>query len=212
MASLHSPNLDRPSVEGAGAPDPEANLAPPSVGPRVRHLRKAHRLRLKDLAERAGCSESLLSRVENGLVTPSLTTLHRICQALHVNVSALMDPQEEKICTTFGPTDRPRTSHGPAGEGDGSLCETLTPFASDGLLEGLLLELPAGGAMCGPFSHEGEEVGYVLEGELELFVEGERHQLPVGHSFFFTSTRTHNYRAYGPRKCRILWINTPPTF
>ena len=193
---------------GGGA-DHDTTLA---VGPRVRALRKRHRLRLCDLAERAGCSESLLSRIENGLVTPSLTTLHRICQALHVNVAALTDPQEARVCTIYGPNDRPRTAHGPAGEGDGSLCETLIPFSTTRALEGLLLELPGGGTMCGPFAHEGEEVGYVLEGALELVVDGQRHVLPQGHSFFFSSDLPHSYRAHGAAKCRILWINTPPTF
>lgn len=189
---------------GGGRPIP--------IGPRVRHLRQLKGLRLKDLAVAAGCSESLLSRIENDLVTPSLSTIHRICKALAVNVSALVDPVEQRVCTTYGPDDRPRTSHGRAGEGDGSLCETLTPFGAERMLEGLLLELPGGGPLCGPFEHAGEEIGYVLEGELELFVEGERHQLPAGHSFFFSSSRPHSYRAHGPRSCRVLWINTPPTF
>jgi DNA-binding XRE family transcriptional regulator len=185
---------------------------PIPIGPRVRHLRQLKGLRLKDLAGLAGCSESLVSRIENDLVTPSLSTIHRICKALGVNVSALVDPVEQRVCTTYGPHDRPRTSHGPAGEGDGSMCETLTPFGAERMLEGLLLDLPGGGPLCGPFEHAGEEVGYVLEGELELIVEGERHQLPVGHSFFFSSSRPHSYRAHGAKTCRVLWINTPPTF
>lgn len=206
--------MARSSVQdGASGPavagEPERLI---SIGPRVRHLRQLQGLRLKDLAARAGCSESLVSRIENDLVTPSLSTLHRICKALSVSVSALVDPVEQRVCTTYGPHDRPRTSHGPAGEGDRSLCETLTPFGAERMLEGLLLDLPGGGPLCGPFEHAGEEVGYVLEGELELFVEGERHRLPVGHSFFFNSSRPHSYRAHGPRSCRVLWINTPPTF
>lgn len=184
----------------------------PAVGPRVRLLRRLRRLRLKDLADKAGCSESLLSRIENGLVVPSLTTLHRICRALDVNIAALMEQEPERIVVAYGPENRPRYTRGRAGEGDGSTAEILIPFAEDRRLEGLLLELPAQGPICGPFRHAGEEVGFVLSGELELIVEDERHLLPSGHSFYFASDRPHSYRAAGGENCRILWINTPPTF
>lgn len=184
----------------------------PAVGPRVRLLRRLRQLRLKDLANQAGCSESLLSRIENGLVVPSLTTLHRLCRALDVNIAALMEQEPERIVVVYGPEDRPRYTRGRAGEGDGSTAEILIPFAEDRRLEGLLLELPANGPLCGPFRHAGEEVGFVLSGELELIVQEERHVLPRGHSFYFASDRPHSYRAAGEENCRILWINTPPTF
>ncbi|MFM9859455.1 cupin domain-containing protein [Pseudoxanthobacter sp. M-2] len=184
----------------------------PAVGPRVRYLRRMHRLRLKDLAAAAGCSESLLSRIENSLVVPSLSTLHRLCKALNVNVAALLDPKEDEICTIYGPNDRPRYTRNAAEEGDGSTAEILTPFTQHRQLEGLLLEMPAGGPMCGPFQHAGEEVGYVLTGELELVVEGEQYRVPTGYSFFFLSDRIHSYRAAGDENCRVIWINTPPTF
>ncbi|MGF6930869.1 transcriptional regulator with XRE-family HTH domain [Paraburkholderia sp. UCT70] len=183
----------------------------PDVGPRVRYLRRVNRLRLKDVAAAAGCSESLLSRIENSVVMPSLTTLHRIAKALNVNVAALMDPKDEEVCTIYGPDDRPRQAHVTDG-GDGSTAEILTPFSEHRQLEGLLLEMPAGGPMCGPFQHAGEEVGYVLSGELELVIEGGRHLVPTGYSFFFMSDREHSYRASGDVNCRVLWINTPPTF
>jgi transcriptional regulator with XRE-family HTH domain len=183
----------------------------PAVGARVRYLRRMHRLRLKDLATAASCSESLLSRIENNLVVPSLSTLHRICKALNVNIAALLDPKEDEVCTIYGPKDRPRYMRNPS-EGDGSTAEILTPFSEHRQLEGLLLEMPAGGPLCGPFQHAGEEVGYVLSGELELTVEGEQHRVPTGHSFFFLSERVHTYRAAGDENCRVIWINTPPTF
>ncbi len=72
--------------------------------------RKLLRRRLRDLADEAGCSESLLSRIENGLVVPSLSTLHRISKALGVNVAVLVSAMRDTACTIYGPQDRPRTS------------------------------------------------------------------------------------------------------
>jgi DNA-binding XRE family transcriptional regulator len=56
------------------------------LGARLKHARLLHQMRLRDIAERAGCSESMLSKIENELASPSLTTLHRLCKALTLSV------------------------------------------------------------------------------------------------------------------------------
>ncbi len=182
------------------------------IGLRVRGQRKLRRLRLRELAAQAGCSESLLSRVENGLVTPSLSTLHRIAKALGVSVGALLEPQQDATLTIYRPEQRPPTSMPGAAEGDGSSAQSLVPFAEHRRLEALIVSLPAGGAPCGPFVHDGEEVGLVLEGALELIVTGVSHLVPAHSSFFLQSSRPHSYRAHGDIECRVMWVNTPPTF
>ncbi len=182
-----------------------------AIGLRVRAHRKLQRQRLRDLADHAGCSESLLSRIENGLVTPSLSTLHRLSKALGVNVAALVEASADSTCTIYGPRDRPRTSMG-AAEGDGSTAESLVPYSENRKLEALIVSLPAGGEPCGPFVHDGEEVGFVLDGELELTVDDVTHRVPAQSSFFMRSDRAHSYRAAGDTACRVIWVNTPPSF
>lgn len=183
-----------------------------ALGLRLRSLRRSRRLTLKALATQADCSESLLSRVENGHVVPSLTTLHRLCQALGINVGALLDAPREATCVVRGPGDRPSHVRDEAEEGDGSIAQSLIPFAPGRQLEGLIVSLPADGRWCGPFVHEGEEVGFVLSGTLELIVAGETYLVPEGSSFFFLSSHEHHYRAAERAPCRALWVNTPPNF
>lgn len=197
-------------ADAAAASERDAELE--ALGRRLRFLRRARKQRLKDLAVAAGCSESLLSRIETGIVMPSLTTLHRLARALDTNVAALLSPPEDGACVVYGPGERPRYIRWEAAEGDGSIADSLVPFAESRLLEGLMIRLPAGGPLCGPFQHEGEEVGYVLEGALELAVAGKIYAVRAGHSFFFSSERPHAYRAAGPEPCLVLWINTPPSF
>jgi len=60
--------------------------------------------------------------------------------------------------------------------------------------------------------HVGEELGYVLEGELELTLGDQSYSLKAGDSFYFPSTEPHSYRNPGDTVARILWVNTPPTF
>lgn len=184
----------------------------PPIGRRIRALRKLQRLRLLDLAGLAGCSESLLSRIETGRVMPSLSTLHRLSQGLRVNVAVLMEDKQDRTCTVYSPETRPRTAHSTTAEGDGSTAESLVPYSADGRLEALIVRLPGDGPLCGPFSHNGEEVGMVLDGILELIVDGELYLVPAGSSFYFGSDHTHSYRAASAAPCRVVWINTPPTF
>src|ERR1700740_377915 len=63
-----------------------------NLGVRIRHARLTLGLRLQDVAGQVGCSESLLSKIENDRALPSLTMLHRIAGALQTTVG--------KLCTT----------------------------------------------------------------------------------------------------------------
>jgi len=207
----------RPSRSVAAAPKSRAAAAVtalplPALGRRLRYFRRVKQMTLSDLAEAAGCSGSLLSRVENDLVTPSLTTLHRLCNALGVSVAALMAEAEERPCIVYGPSERPNQGRVEAIEGDGSVAESLVPPANSRQLEGFVITLAPNRRMCGPFEHEGEEVGYVLEGELQLVVDGQTYTIKQGGSFFFRSDLPHSYGAKGRQSCRVIWINTPPTF
>jgi quercetin dioxygenase-like cupin family protein len=69
-----------------------------------------------------------------------------------------------------------------------------------------------GGASDGKISHEGEELGYVIEGHLELTVDDHHAILGPGDSFFFSSQRPHGYRNAGNTTVKIIWVNSPPTF
>jgi transcriptional regulator with XRE-family HTH domain len=211
-----SRRTSRNSTAPAAAPRPRsptvAELPLPALGRRLRYFRRVKQMTLNDLAETAGCSGSLLSRVENDLVTPSLTTLHRLCNALGISVAALMAEAEERPCIVYAPSERPNQGRVEAIEGDGSVAESLVPPANSRQLEGFVITLTANRRMCGPFEHEGEEVGYVLEGELQLVVDGQTYAIKQGGSFFFRSDLPHSYGAKGRQNCRVIWINTPPTF
>ena len=74
------------------------------------------------------------------------------------------------------------------------------------------MHVPANGDWCGPYPHAGEEVGYILEGAVERKVSGIVAVISIGDSFFFESQLEHFYRAANGNSCRIIWVNTPPTF
>src|ERR1700761_6935736 len=78
------------TTSGQGKPAAQPNADGPRIGARLKHARLVNHMRLKDVAESAGCSESMLSKIENERAIPSLTTLHRLCKALNLSVSTLL--------------------------------------------------------------------------------------------------------------------------
>lgn len=181
------------------------------VGHTLRARRRLLDLTLDQVATRAGCSESMLCKIETGKVNPSITLLRRLAQALSVNIAALFDDQTmPEIVQRAG--RRPRLNDGNLRHGDGVVLERVIPHAPGVTLQADIHEIAPGGASDGLISHQGEEMGYVLDGLVELVVDDQRWQLGPGDSFHFRSERPHGYRNIGGTLARILWVNTPPTF
>jgi transcriptional regulator with XRE-family HTH domain len=184
----------------------------PRIGARLKHARLVNHMRLKDVAESAGCSESMLSKIENERAIPSLTTLHRLCKALNLSVSTLLSSDTADPWTIMRPEQRKTIGHSKAAGSEGVLAEILVPSAEGRLLEGFLVVIEPGGHTNGTLQHKGEEVGFVVEGQLELTLNNEKHLLRAGDSFYFPSDLPHAYRNPGKTRMRAVWINTPPTF
>lgn len=185
---------------------------PLQLGPRLRHARLLRQSRLKEVADQAGCSESMLSKIENGRAVPSLTMLHRLCKALGVNVAQITSERPVQPWTIMREGERPVIGHAQTPDGEGTRAEVLAPAAGGHLLQGFLVIIEPGGHSGGIIRHKGEEVGYVLEGSLALTVAGEQYLLHAGDSFHFPSELPHSYSNPGDTLMRAVWINTPPSF
>ncbi len=86
--------------------DAAAGDAASGIGRNLRLMRRARGLRLKEVAERAACSEGLLSRIETGKLEPSLRLLHRICAALDIKVGDLLQWSERPDSVVVRAADR----------------------------------------------------------------------------------------------------------
>ena len=100
----------------------------------------------------------------------------------------------------------------PLRQGTDTSLERLIPYDAAHLLQGNIHIVEEGGGSDGTVSHEGEEVGFVIEGRLELTVGDQTYMLGPEDSFCFRSSIPHGYRNPGPGRARVLFINTPPSF
>lgn len=184
----------------------DSKPAASGLGVRLRHTRLVVGLTLLQLSQAAGCSESLISKIERGSATPSLAMLHRLAMALGTNVSALMSEEAPAAGPILRKGERPVIAAG------GIALERLVLPTRGGLLQANIHIVSPGVASDGSIEHAGEEIGYVLEGTLELTLGEERYQLEEGDVFTFPSQIPHGYRNTGTCVTKILWVNSPATF
>ncbi len=182
------------------------------LGLQLRHARLVKGLRLRDVAEQSGYSESLISKIENNKATPSLNTLHRIAKVLGKTIATLIGdaaPAHHGVVTKSG--KRPIIPQiSVAGHvSDGTEAELMVPLGNSALMGAFLVRVQPGGSSDGLRHHEGEEVGFVLTGELLLTVDGETYHLGKGDSFHFTSNLQHGFSNPGSAPAEIIWVNTP---
>lgn len=184
------------------------------IGGRLRHARLMKAMSLKEVAAGIGVSESFISKLENDKVQPSLAVLHRLVALLGINVAAIFNTGTEGGGPLFvmRAGERPTITTRLRQNADGVVLERLIPQTRNALLQVNIHQVLPGGGSHGLISHVGEEMGYVLEGMLDLTVGDQVCRLSAGDSFFFPSEAPHGYTNPGDQIARVLWVNTPPTF
>ena len=198
--------LQRPS------PKPADDAPAARLGVRMKLARQIRGMTLKAVADAAGCSESLLSKIENGKASPSLPMLHKVVQVLETNIGWMFEEVDGEEGIIFRAGTRPLIALDPLRRGEGISLERVIPYSPGHMLQCNIHHIDAGGASAGPIQHAGEEVGYILVGEIDLIVDEATYRLAAGDSFVFRSELPHHYRNTGLERASIFWVNTPPTF
>ena len=178
------------------------------LGPRLRRLRIARSLTLRELAQRAGVTESFVSQVERGVATPSIASVQRIARGLGFSIADLF-AEVESVGQVVRAAERRRISY----PGLGAVDEFLTR-GKGGRLQVIMSTVePGGGTGDEPYTHESdEEVVIVLEGELDLWVGDEHFHLEAGDAVTHSSRIPHRNTNNGTSPARILFCSTPPSY
>jgi len=177
----------------------------PTVGSRVRALREAMGLSLRDLGERAGVSAPMLSQVERGETSPTLAVAAKIATGLELTLSQLLRLDEGEHVAVSRAGGRRVLERG------GHRIEELTPPLPGQRADVSLHTLDAGATTGGrddPPMHEpgSRETAVVLAGTLSLVVEGTRHELNEGDSVTFDADLPHHFENEGEETTRFLAV------
>jgi transcriptional regulator with XRE-family HTH domain len=183
----------------------DAVVAEGAVGARVKSLRDAMDLSLRDLADRSGVSAPMLSQVERGDTSPTLAVAQKIAAGLDLTLSQLLRLDEDRhvvIVRTGDRRIRRRRGH---------RVEELTPGLpgqrSD-VSEHTLAPGAATGAADDPPMHEpgSRETAVVVDGTVELFIDGQRHELAEGDSVTFDADLPHHFENNSSSDARLIAV------
>ena len=185
----------------AAAADP----AIAAVGPRVKALREAMDLSLRDLSERSGVSAPMLSQVERGETSPTLQVAARIASGLELKLSQLLRLDEEGTVSVV------RAGEGRRGGAGGHSYEVLTP-PLPGLRSEVTRHNLRPGALTGgpgdPPRHEpgARETAVLERGSLTLHIEGAGHELHAGDCVTFDADLSHHFANHSEEEAVLLAI------
>jgi transcriptional regulator with XRE-family HTH domain len=176
-----------------------------AVGPRIRALRDAMSLSLRDLADRSGVSAQMLSQVERGETSPTLAVAAKIAAGLELTLSQLLRLDEGQHVAVSRAAERRSSRRG------GHMIEELTPplpgQRADVSLHVLDPGATTGGAADPPMHEPGSrETAIVLAGELALVLEGTRTELQEGDSVTFDADLPHHFENEGNEPTRFIAV------
>jgi XRE family transcriptional regulator, regulator of sulfur utilization len=192
-----------PAVAESTAANGSANSA--TVGPRIKALRDAMGLSLRDLSERSGVSAPMLSQVERGGTSPTLAVAEKIAAGLELTLSQLLRLDEGQHVAVSRAGARRSFARG------GHRFEELTPPLPGQRADVSLHTLEPGAATGGrqdPPMHEpgSRETTVVLVGTLALVVDGTRYDLHEGDSVTFDADLPHHFENDGEEPTRFVAV------
>ncbi len=178
-----------------------------ALGPRMRALREAMDLSLRDLAERSGVSAPMLSQVERGETSPTLQVAERIAAGLELRLSQLLRLDEGGAVAIVRHKER-RKGRATA---KGHRYEILTPPLPGQRAELSRHTLTAAAVTGGPGDppmHEpgSRETALVQSGTVVLVCDGQRHELHEGDCVTFDADLPHHFENPGASQAVLLAV------
>jgi transcriptional regulator with XRE-family HTH domain len=180
-----------------------------SIGDKIREVREKRGITLRALAEEASVSESLVSQIERGKVSPSLDTLMAIVGALDIDLEWLFkDYKRRKAATVTRKAER-RVTSTPGIEYQ--QVSVLRGGSAEHAAEVRWLTMDPG-AKTGDteYGHVGSETGVILKGRAQLAYGAKTYELEEGDAASFSSDIPHTLANAGKGRLVALWITTPP--
>jgi len=176
-----------------------------NIGAKLKELRVLKSLTQEELADRAELSKGFISQLERNLTSPSIATLIDILQCLGTTIGEFFyEAPEEQI--VFGKTDY-FEKHDTDLK---SSIKWIIPNAQKNVMEPIMLTLEAGGGTYPDNPHEGEEFGFVIQGNVSIHLGAKTYKAKKGESFYFTPDKKHYLTS--KTGAVILWVSSPPSF
>jgi len=178
----------------------------PDIGARLRRIRQQQGFSQRELARRAGVTNTTISLIEKNKSSPSISSLKKVLDGIPMSLAeffALDVPPGEQVFFRAG--ELVEITEG------GVSFRQLGGDANRQKLQ-VLRERYAPGADTGEamLSHESEEAGIVVSGRIEVTVGEQQRVLGPGDAYYFDSRTPHRFRNVGAEPCEIISACAPP--
>ena len=182
------------------------------IGAKLRRLRLRRKVSLTDLGKHTGLSASMLSQLENGKLTPTLPTLARIAMVFDVSLEHFFSERKrQKLFAIVRGSQRMHFPERPDKKLPAYFFECLAFSAPEKSMQAYVAEFPPRAPeQVEPHFHEGSEFLYVIEGAIEIFFQGEAHNLRADDSVYFDASEPHTYRGTGKSAARAVVVTMLP--
>lgn len=169
-----------------------------TFGQRIKKLREDQKLSAADLAEKTGQSPEFIEQVESDLLTPPVSFLLQLSNALKIDPSSFLTDQEKVQIEE-------KRQEGFIKRTQNYSYRTLTPGAADKHLRAFMVTIePRETHKMIEYKHPGEEFIFVYRGELELTLGGKALNLKQGETIHFDSETKHKLRNLSDERCELL--------
>jgi len=175
-----------------------------SFGAKMQQLRQSKKVSLEQLANETGFSQRYLKEIEEGVVTPPVSTVLQIAKALAIDSGSFLSAEEHAASER-----RKRESFFKRTQA--YAYQTLTPDAATRHMKAFLVTIdPKQDHRMVEYRHDGEEFVYVLKGYVEVMVGEQKNLLKKGESFHFNSGVTHRLRNLSDDKAKLIVVIYTP--
>jgi transcriptional regulator with XRE-family HTH domain len=206
----HDIATDSPTEEHSGAAHRINSIIDLWLGEQLRQRRKTLDKPLRHVAQAAGISVSLLSQIERGLRSISLRTLSELARELDIPLETLIRNSQPQDNETAGAVVRAGCHTGIDLADKGIQKVNLTPPAARGNVQMYRAVIAPGGSTGNElfFTHTGEQVGYVVRGQLELCIQDQLLRLNTGDSFCYDGSTPRRWCNPGTTETIVMWSVT----
>lgn len=204
--------LNKPTVFTNKGMDIEFSESGPSrtlqnIGMRLKTLRKKQGLTQTKLAGLVDVTPSTISQVECNLIYPSLPALIKIAEALAVDINYFFQANNSTDKQLVYTSDKSMTVTFPDLPGGSVHGKLLIPVDVNPAAEPYMIEIPPGKKLpMHFFTHKGEEVGYLLSGELKLSTGKSTQEVGAGDVIFLKNDIPAEWENPGQEPARLLWF------
>jgi transcriptional regulator with XRE-family HTH domain len=176
------------------------------IGAGVRMFRKTRGMSQKQLSLLVGVTPSNISQIENNQVFPSIPALYKIADHLRVDVGSFFSAGSCREKIVFHPFDGVTITRPGKNKGQADITQ-LTPVDLDKKADVFLVKILPGIKLGAHFfQHKGEEIGYLLSGELELVYQDQLHHVQAGDTIYLKTANPDQWRNNGSQAASFLWV------